>query len=127
MMLAAAQFDWIGALNIGLTVIMLVWTISIAGRTAKIETLERDLKASTTAAIDDKISAMDKTFQIQFQQLQTRIDRSDAQNERTQNRITELASADAELRVDVLRELMALKDVVATKADIQRLREELGR
>jgi hypothetical protein len=85
----------------------LVVTIVLGYFVSRIRGLEGDLKSATKEAIEEKLQAI-----------------RERQNDHTL-RIRELERADQRLEVDVLKAISELKDVVATKDDLQRLREEM--
>jgi hypothetical protein len=110
-----------------LTAINLFWTHAVAGKTKKIDTLEGELKAATINAIGQQI-AMLRAEQAgplllinqQIAAIQRRLELGD-------ERFHKLEEKDHALQVEVLKALADLKDMVATKDDLRRLREEMHR
>lgn len=107
------------------SVLMAVFLAYVNAKAKKIDTLEAELKRATGEAIDQKLASLRTEMAAprelmaqQIQQIQHRLDRGES-------RFAKLDDARHGLEVQVLKEIGALRDVVATKDDLKRLREEL--
>lgn len=117
----------IGLSGVALTAINLVWTNAVAGKAKKIDTLEGELKTATINAINEKLITLRAEQAGPILLLNQQIAAIERRLELGEERFHSLEKKDHELQVEVLKALSELKDVVATKNDLNRLREELGR
>ncbi len=105
----------------------LLWTSVVATRTKKIDTLEDQLKIATGAVIETKLGTLRAELMTGSVLQNQRLDQIDRRLDQADVRITRLDEHDHKLEVDVLKAINELKDVVATKNDLDRLREEMNR
>lgn len=115
----------LSVIQLAASVAMAILLAYVNSKTKKIDTLEAELKHATTEAIDQKLQSLRaeqaaprELMQQQITQIQTRLDRGES-------RFAKLDDARHGLEVQVLKEIGSLRDVVATKDDLKRLREEL--
>lgn len=100
------------------TVLMAVLMGFVNSKAKRIDTLEGELKRATEQAIDNKLSAQLGRLDQRVLSVEQRLLSGDAHLKRLDER-------DHTLEVKVLTAISELKDVVATKDDLERLRREI--
>jgi hypothetical protein len=117
------EMDWAEVIKIGQAGLSIVVTIGltiigfiVAGirdtqnkSASETSRIKGELHQATRELIDERLGAI-----------------RERQTEHS-NRLRELERADQKLEIDVLKAIAELKDVVATKDDLNRLREEMNR
>lgn len=105
----------------------LAYSVLFAPSRSEVRELKSQLKEESEKLIDQKLivleskqGACSKVHDQQITQIMLRLERGD-------ERFAKLEAASHKVEIDLLRSLNELKDVVATKDDLDRLREEINR
>lgn len=107
------------------TVVMAVFMAVLNAKAKKIDTLEGELKRSTERVIGEQLSSIENRVSVQSVELRTRVSTIEARLLAGDATLKKLGDRDHDLEIKVLNAISDLKDVVATKDDLDRLRREV--
>jgi len=117
----------ISGLALGLNILLGLFVRSLDRKTSKIDTMERELDAKTGATVDLKLAGVIGQVTAVMTQIGERVHSIEERLQGGDHRFALLADKDHSLEIKVLQAISELKDVVATKDDLNRLREEMRR
>lgn len=117
-------------LSIGLANVVISGGIAVAvqmlnARTQRMTALETDLKRAVNDLIEERMKAVVVKHESDHAGLIRDVGEIRERLFRGESRFAKLEDRDHMIEKEVLKELMALKEMVATKNDLQRLREEM--
>lgn len=111
-------------LSITATIVNSIWTRAVDRKTDRITTIEDRLQVMTTKLIEEKFRAETKVIDARMHA----VEHSSRDN---QTRITTMETGvlerDHAVEKSMLKKLEELREIVATKDDLDRLREEIRR
>jgi hypothetical protein len=119
-------------LGIGIANVVISAGIALAvqmlnARTARMTALETDLKNAVNGLIDERLKAVSIQHLADHGGLVRDVNEIRARLIAGESRFLKLEERGHAIEKEVLKEIMNLKDIVATKDDLNRLREEIGR
>lgn len=121
--IAATEITWTGLFQVAqlIAFVGIAWLGAIiTSKVKRIDTLEERLTKATEQVIDQKFNSQREVSELRLHQVERGM-------ELLAQRCSVLEAKDAELTVNIVKEISSLKDVVATKRDLQQLREEIKR
>jgi len=117
----------IAGLSLLLTSLLSFFVIPMSRRSQKIETLEADVRALAQETIGKEMQLIRSESNAVNVEMRTRVTSIESRLLAGDAHMKRLDDRDHSLEVKVLEAISELKDVVATKNDLQRLREEITR
>lgn len=140
MIQAVADINW-NAINVLVTTAMALALTYVGAKAKKIDSLEAkvdakdaDLKRATEASVELKLATQAAQFsgsvaELKFQcaEFQSRLAAGHSHMGKLDDAIAAAAQRDNDLRIELMRAIGELKDMVATKDDLDRIRRETQR